>query len=1018
DQTSPFLVRDQNGTGTSFRLYRVPLRGSGFEAVNFANDGTWRYMKHLRMTIAGTPQAQDTLILARMRIVGSRWTKRATHGILRGLAGESEGSAAGFKVGPVSRLTDGGAYSSPPGVGDQLQDPTASFGTGGVVFNEKSVRLSYEGLAPGDRAETYFRYPQQPRNFLSYRSLRLWIVPRAGNWGPQGDQRLLVKVGTDAKNFYLYQTRLRPAADGAGVREEDWLPEAGLDFERWFELKAKAEQRFITEGKPANGLLEEWSEDSTYAVVLEDRARAPNLAAVRELSFAVYNAGGTPATGEVWIDDLRLGAALTDAGFAGELNLDVRAAGFLTASVGYASRGALFRQLNQEADYQRTGDLRLSGTVQLGQFAPTAWGLELPVTVSHTRTGLEPSFLQQSDVRADQLEGLRETGSEATRVSLSLRKATPTPNRWLSLLVDGAALRVGYSTASSTAITSRSEAEGLDGTLSYGRQLEARTFDVTPGFLETVLRWIIPKPLEETELFRRVTGARLRWSPESLSLASTYFHQDSRAFRYEKILAVPGDSAVRATESPREGLENQARVGFRPFQSLQADLSVSSSRNLLEPERATLQARERQAISGARAELAGIDIGWETNRSMNAQVSFRPELSSWLRPGFTYSAQFSTERTPSYYELTVQDGDTMAVMQRGFQSGRQTSRSVLLEPAGLLQATLGRPTSWLERTVLRLGGRLLPIDLGWTAAVNSKFERETFAPPFGYQLGLGGFGDFRLIGRDTAVNALERSDFRARSGVRLPLKTELQLAYTRAESRAIDLRGGQRNENQRGWPDLRFTWNDIPVPATLRPVIGRATITAGYQHRSGISVFGEAGAFERICGEAGAGVERRQCRGNEETSIPLGLNLSLGQGISAAYTGSFTSGTSNDNTGAAENGGRSHAVQLVGSFMVPGGLAQTLPQPIQASLRYGYTSQFQCRERNTAAADCTPFTDVLSRSFHLTLDTVLSQLNLGLQMSYTDRQSFVGTRTGSSQFQLGLFGQFNFATGMLPGGGR
>ncbi|MBI4410809.1 MAG: hypothetical protein HY561_13955, partial [Gemmatimonadetes bacterium] len=110
DQTSPFLVRDQNGTGTSFRLYRVPLRGSGFEAVNFANDGTWRYIKHLRMTIAGTPQAQDTLILARMRIVGSRWTKRAAHGILRGLAGESEGSAAGFKVGPVSRLTDGGAY--------------------------------------------------------------------------------------------------------------------------------------------------------------------------------------------------------------------------------------------------------------------------------------------------------------------------------------------------------------------------------------------------------------------------------------------------------------------------------------------------------------------------------------------------------------------------------------------------------------------------------------------------------------------------------------------------------------------------------------------------------------------------------------------------------------------------------------------------------------------------------------------------------------------------------------------
>ena len=32
-----------------------------------------------------------------------------------------------------------------------------------------------------------------------------------------------------------------------------------------------------------------WSADSTYALVYENRARAPNLAAIRELSFAVYN---------------------------------------------------------------------------------------------------------------------------------------------------------------------------------------------------------------------------------------------------------------------------------------------------------------------------------------------------------------------------------------------------------------------------------------------------------------------------------------------------------------------------------------------------------------------------------------------------------------------------------------------------------------------------------------------------------------------------------------------------------
>ena len=35
-------------------------------------------------------------------------------------------------------------------------------------------------------------------------------------------------------------------------------------------------------------------------------------------------------------------------------------------------------------------------------------------------------------------------------------------------------------------------------------------------------------------------------------------------------------------------------------------------------------------------------------------------------------------------------------------------------------------------------------------------------------------------------------------------------------------------------------------------------------------------------------------------------------------------------------------------------------------------------------------------------------------MSYDDRQSFVGQRTGSTQFQLMLWGQLQFSAGMIP----
>jgi hypothetical protein len=40
---------------------------------------------------------------------------------------------------------------------------------------------------------------------------------------------------------------------------------------------------------------------------------------------------------------------------------------------------------------------------------------------------------------------------------------------------------------------------------------------------------------------------------------------------------------------------------------------------------------------------------------------------------------------------------------------------------------------------------------------------------------------------------------------------------------------------------------------------------------------------------------------------------------------------------------------------------------------------------------------------------------VGLQASYVDRRSFIGTQIGSSQFQLGLFGQFNLQAGTFGG---
>ena len=141
----------------------------------------------------------------------------------------------------------------PPGVRDQLQDPTQAFGIGGTEYNEKGMRLAYTDLEPNERAEIYYRYAQEPRNLLSYRQLRLWAVARTGNWGPQGGERLQVKIGTDKRNYYLFQTRLNPSLNGGAVTTEAWRPEVVIDFERWMALRISASRRSVSRSRAITG---------------------------------------------------------------------------------------------------------------------------------------------------------------------------------------------------------------------------------------------------------------------------------------------------------------------------------------------------------------------------------------------------------------------------------------------------------------------------------------------------------------------------------------------------------------------------------------------------------------------------------------------------------------------------------------------------------------------------------------------------------------------------------------------
>ena len=978
---SSYLERSSAETGTPFRLYRVPLLDpSALQVGGVVTEVDQRAVKHLRVSVAGRQRGSVTLV--RMRLIGSRWIKRSGEGVLRGMIGDTLAGGLGrVEVASVSRVTEGEAYQSPPRVLEQLSDPTQAFGGQGVEFNEKGLGLRFDDLGGGERAEVYQRFPQQPRDFLGYREARLWVVPRFGDWGSDRPRYFYFKVGSDPENFYLYRTLLGAPSSPVGVTPGDWLPEVVVDFEAWQDLRRRAEERLNSvQRNPWDPPLTMWSADSTYAVVIRDRGRGPDLANVREMSIGVWNEGD-PFSGEVWVDELRLSRGVRTAGTAGHLNIDLTASDVADVRLTLRSRGAHFRQLEERPSYQTDQLFTMSSLVRLDRFTPASWGIDVPLTVSYDRSGLDPFFLPNSDVRADRIQGLRSTGSEQTRVSLGFRKRTPSADPIVGAILDGLDAQFGWYRASNGTITSDQRARGIDARVGYARTPGVRDFGLVPSFLESVVRAVLPGFLEES-----VIGTRLRWSPERFSLGTAWNRQDASIKRFDRIIELPVDAQAMPTLLPRETMETAGELRLRPIPSLTADITLLTDRDLLDPDHAVTDPALRALLERERGGLPGIDLGWETHRDLRTRLTFRPQLVPWLRHDVTWSTRYLSDRNAIFARPSAVGSDTVLDLPRTANGQRDARASISLDPGALSERGEGDPNP-----LALLLGSVRPLTVVWQDGITVRFHQKAVDPGVAFQLGMENDDSFRFVDGDTAAFVTDRTIWTVRSGlVAGPLVTDFGWARTRAST--LDTRS-DRGVRIEVWPDVRISLRDLVVPGGLRASLG-----AGVQRTLRETSFGKGGQQVRI---------------DEDLQVPADLTLTWSADASLSYRGSFRTGEGRDPTGETQRDRATHRVAFSSTVVVPSWLPFVFDRPIRTSVVWGYISERDCRQVS-GRTSCVAFVDQLNRSLNLSVDTRIAGLDMGLNASFVNRQSFVGQRSGSTQLQVGLFGQFMFEAGQLP----
>jgi hypothetical protein len=973
--------RDALGRTATWRLYRIPLRAptAAFGSPNM------RLVKHLRITLAtpadaGAPDLVAKLAMARMRFLGSPWTRRADAPIL-GLAGSTGETHGEVSVSVVSTEDRDLGYLSPPGIADQVQTRGGDQQSGGTQINERSLRILGEDLRQGERAEAYLRFPAGPQNLLTYRTLRVWFRGRGPGWA-EDDLQAFLKLGSDDDNFYLFR---------ASARTDSWEPEAIIDLETWRRLRADLENRWLAgqgpdeEPDPDCGDLQTTNAfvacEGPYVVHLADPGiNPPNLAAVQEVSAGIYRVGATAAldTAELWVDDIRLSDPVSQTGTAMSLDTRLAASDVGNVSAAYTRQSSQFRQISEDPTYRATDALLVTGNLRLDRFLPTSFGVAMPLTVSHARQNVNPELLTGTDLRGDALTGLRKPVTWSTTFALTLRRSRQGTS-WLTKgLLDPLAFTGAYTRGRSQTELSDASSSTYALGLTYQLNLRRRGFRLPLGGLGGIV------PGDAGKSLRRADFSLV---PSRIRFASGLNRDEANATAFRYPVARSDDRLITPTLALNHLWRNSAGLTWQPIGMLNLNGDLTSTRDLrIYPDSTTIG---RVAYNSRRFFL-GIPVGVERDRNVSTALALTPLLASWLRPRFITSSGFILSRTLSSRDPVRTDGDSGAfILPKTTNNTRANEIGFAVDLGQAFRAASGD-----SGALTRLLGRVRPVDLSTRITRTSTFDLTAFEPSLKYMLAIGNLENFLHQEGVPALGASEARVANLATGADLPLGFSFTLSHALTRTTRFQRVGESfipTETRQREWPVGNVRWSHTFRGGPLSLL----AIGTGFRRREGNSVQGNR------TGTVGAtsAIESSTITPDAQLSFRNGVSVTLGYSEldqSSLSNGNNTQLDQNDLTGS-----------LNYAFRLPRSISR-LRKQVRTSLNFSSTDALTCLEQLNQT-NCIVISDVSRYEVRGGLDTDLLQtVSAGLQVGYSLNDArHLSRRTSQisilASFQLSLF---------------
>ena len=973
----PALTNGQPNGLSGWRLYRIPFRADTIQVGNV----NLRQIQSLRITVVaphtagpGQPDPQIYFGLARVRLVGASWLKRADTPI-RGLAGDRGEGTGEVIASVVSTESRDLGYAPPPGVFDEAGRRDAGLQLATAQINERSLRLLATGLQTGRRAEAFLRFTSEgDKNFLKYRELRVWARGRGPGW-EDGDLHAYVKAGKDQNNFYLYHT---PA------RTSSWEPEVVVDLSRWLALRARIEQAWlrgdtarIYPGCPDTTVVPFDSAyvmcDGEYIAHVRDPATTPpNLAAVQEIAAGILRVDSRVFVGqaELWVDDVRLSGVVRDAGTAAALDVTLTAANLADVAVSWSRRGAQFRQLGEDPRYVTDDAASLAGTLRLERFLPDRWSIAAPLTVRYAATASAPFYLGGTDIRADALAGLRTPRATAASYALTVRRLGRSQTPVMRYLVDPVVLSGAYARGTARGDLALATASSYSVNLDYA---------LAPGA-------------------GPVGRGRVRLAPSAVRLSSSLAGERGSRFTFAVPVTRTADSGLAPARSRTKVWRTSGGFDFLPLPGVQFRVDAASRRDLQDYGDSTTVGR---LMRQGRRTVLGQDIGVETQRTVTTAYSATPRVAEWLRPRATLTTSFSFTRDPNGRAPVRDAGDSAG----GFHVPAAFSNQRRLElAAGVAPARLGRRLWGDSAALARLLGRITTLDLSYGRSQTSTYDRVPGSPSAGYQLALGGFDAFKSQGGRLALSAGDNSTLNAAADLAPLAGMRVNLNYRRTQGVTWALRTDQQvplRSTGREWPSANVSWSVSAGRTPLGRVLTSLVAQFGYRE---LLTSSEQPSF--------AGSDARAALGRStERSVRPGIALVWRPGLSTAFDASRTTSDQLSADNLVHTARAQQSATLAFAFRPPARLVR-MKNDIRATARYSASTNTTCL-LSAGQVACVAYVDSRQTQVQLSLDTDLPPtLSAGLQMAYLGNDERQASRK-TSQLIITAFVELHTSVGQI-----